>query len=225
MGRVRTRRQANARILATISGGAMQATVRQALSREPDLELVGELASVRDVIATASAVKPDIVLLDVSTRRAHAFEALGDLCRLCRVLLLASHTDNQDVVRSLELGARGVVLKRDARATLAKSIRAVLHGEIWIGRRVVADVVARLTPPHMPVKQSSETQALTARERQVIEAVAGGASNSIIAARLGVTRDTVKHHLTNIFTKTGTANRLELALLALDRGLVQTEKS
>jgi DNA-binding NarL/FixJ family response regulator len=203
----------------------MQATVRQALMREPDLELVGELASVRDVIATASAVRPDIVLLDVSTRRAHAFELLGDLCQLSRVLLLASHIDNQDVVRSLELGARGVVLKRDARATLSKSIRAVLHGEIWISRRVVPDVVARLTPQAMPVKQSPDRHVLTAREKQVIDAVAAGASNSIIAARLGVTRDTIKHHLTNIFNKTGTGNRLELALFALERGLVQSEKS
>ena len=203
----------------------MQATVRQALVREPDLELVGELASVRDVIATASALNPDIVLLDVSTRRAHAFELLGDLCRLSRVLLLASHIDNQDVVRSLELGARGVVLKRDARATLSKSIRAVLHGDIWISRRVVSDVVARLTPQTMPVTPAPGRHALTARERQVIEAVSAGASNSIIAARLGVTRDTVKHHLTNIFDKTGTGNRLELALFALDRGLVQNEKS
>jgi two-component system, NarL family, nitrate/nitrite response regulator NarL len=119
-------------------------------------------------------------------------------------------------------GARGLVLKESATEVLLKSIRAVLADQYWIGREKVVDLVQALRDLTTSPRDRPPDKAfgLTPREREIIFAVVGGYSDKEIAQKFSLSEDTVKHHLTNIFNKTGVSNRLELAVAAIHHGLV-----
>ena len=125
-------------------------------------------------------------------------------------------------MKALQLGARVAVLKDTPSPLLFKSIRRVRAGEFWIGRDMVGDLVQALAA----AEKSSQTQppaprafALTARELEIVSGVAAGYTNRQMAEKFGVAEDTVKHHLTSIFDKTGVSSRLELALFAIHHRL------
>jgi DNA-binding NarL/FixJ family response regulator len=105
---------------------------------------------------------------------------------------------------------------------LFKSIRRVRAGEFWVGREMVAKLVAALVlggRESAPPPRDGVPFSLTPREREIVAAVASGYTNRQMANRLGIAEDTIKHHLTNVFDKTGASNRLELALFAIHYGL------
>ena len=138
-----------------------------------------------------------------------------------RIMLLTAAIDDAQITEALRFGARGVVLKDTATQLLVKSIRCVVAGEFWVGRRNVQGLVqalqmAQMTQPEDPVKK----YALTAREMEVLTAIVEGYSNKEIAKKFSISEQTVKHHLSSIFTKVGVSNRLELALFSVHHQLV-----
>jgi DNA-binding NarL/FixJ family response regulator len=123
------------------------------------------------------------------------------------------------MVEALQLGARGLVLKHSATALLHKCIRAVVAGEYWFGHDRLPDLIDALRQLRdVPVQPPA--QRLTRREIQVVAAVVSGATNRDISTELGLSEQTVKNHLSNIFDKVGVSNRLELALYAIHHKLL-----
>jgi DNA-binding NarL/FixJ family response regulator len=123
------------------------------------------------------------------------------------------------------------VLKDAASGLLFRSIRCVHRGEVWVGRETMAEVLALLAAStHAPQAASTDAPGeeesrgprLTRREGDVLRLVVAGETNKGIASQLSIGEDTVKHHLTSIFDKTGASNRLELALFALHHRLVKS---
>ena len=117
-------------------------------------------------------------------------------------------------------GARGVVLKESATRTLIDGIYRVMEGKLLIGGDIADDLA-------LAVRQSGSQRdrpfGLTPREIEIVEAVTAGDSNRDIAVRLDISLQTVKHHLTRVFDKTGTSTRLELALFAIRHGIASTD--
>jgi DNA-binding NarL/FixJ family response regulator len=150
------------------------------------------------------------------------FDALEELARQPvspRVILLTAAISREQTVEALQLGARGVVIKDAASQLLCRSIRAVMSGDCWVARDRVTDLVQELR--NEATRQSDAPRLrLTPRERQVVAAIADGLTNRDIATQLSIAEDTVKHHLSNVFDKVGVSNRLELALFAIEHGLV-----
>jgi DNA-binding NarL/FixJ family response regulator len=135
-----------------------------------------------------------------------------------RTIVMARPTTAVNTIAAFQHGARGVVRTDTPNELLFKSIRKVHRGELWISRETVGDLVDALVAGAPPPPLTPETRpdvGLTAREREILALLAEGETNKGIAARLSITTDTVKHHLTSIFAKTGTTNRLELALVAV----------
>jgi two-component system nitrate/nitrite response regulator NarL len=205
----------------------VRAGIRRLLEDEPDCIVLGEVATAHDAVATTLALRPDLIVLDVSGSSQSAFETLKVLrdASGVRVLLLTSEIEKRDLMSALEFGARGVLLKDAAKKMLLKSIRTVMRGQYWISRDMIDELVRRATlrAPGSADPVPPGAFGLTRRESEIVQAVANGCSNRAIAAKLGVSHDTVKHHLTNIFNKTGMGNRLELALFARDRGLATND--
>jgi DNA-binding NarL/FixJ family response regulator len=201
----------------------VRAGIRGLLTREPDFIIVGEAATAAEAVRITLDLKPDLLLLDVAIPSASGVKALRALSTVSdlHVLLLTASIDTAEVLQALELGAKGVLLKDSAAALLMKSIRTVNKGEYWIGREIVGELIQRIVRRPAAPRQRAEPGAfrLTPREREIVAAVAEGCGNRDIASQFGISGETVKHHLTNIFDKTGTGTRLELALFALDRGL------
>jgi two-component system, NarL family, nitrate/nitrite response regulator NarL len=200
--------------------------LRNLLEAEPGFAIVGEASDGEEAIRLARSVQPDVLLLDVAMPGLSGMDALAELAGTpeptFRTILLTASIEKAEIVKALQLGAAGVVLKSSATELLLKSIRSVMAGEHWIGREAVADLVQALrvyvdAPAEKPAR---ERFGLTARELEITSAVVAGLSNKEIAKKFTLSGDTVKHHLTNIFDKVGASNRLELALFAVHHRLI-----
>jgi DNA-binding NarL/FixJ family response regulator len=195
--------------------------LRRLLDAEPGFTVVGEACTGREAVERVAALSPDILLLDLSMPDGSGLEVMRAIDRTSdvRVILLTVSAEKREIVEALQLGARGLMLKDAATATLPKCIRAVMAGEYWLGRNRISDIVEalrelRAAPP------SSPAQTLTPAERRVVAAVASGATNRDIAAELQLSEQTVKNYMSHIFDKLGVSNRLELALYAMHYKLV-----
>lgn len=195
--------------------------IKRLLQDEPDLQVVGQAASCEETVRLTSTLKPRILLLDTALPDLDGVEVLRRLARQkvnTRTILLTAAMEESQVVEAINLGASGLLLKTAGREMLVKSIRCVVKGEHWLDRRTMTEVLR-----HQQGERST-AQRLTARELELVSEVAVGSSNLGIAARLGISEKTVKRHLANIFEKLGVASRLELAVLAIRKGLGRTTK-
>ena len=196
--------------------------LRSLLETDPGLQVVGEAADGKSAIRLTRELRPDIVLLDLVMPTGSGLDTLRELTAVstARVLLLTAEAPNDEVVRALTLGARGVVMKHTASELLFKSIRTVMAGSHWIGRECVDEVIDRMRERAMAGPSPRRpTFGLSARELQVVSTIVAGATNDDTARELRISVKTVKHHLTSIFDKLGMSNRLELALFAVQHGL------
>jgi two-component system, NarL family, nitrate/nitrite response regulator NarL len=189
------------------------------------IEVVGEAGDRDEAIAKAIELRPDILLLALNLPNLSGLEAIPDVLSdspETRTILLTNVISKLEVMKALELGARGLVVKDSLMASLTSAIRAVSSGHYWIGDRRVSslvDVLKTLTRQPAPVVEK-KTHSLTPREMEVVGCVVKGSSNRDIAQQFQLSEETVKRHLSNIFEKTGVSTRLELALFAIEHQLV-----
>ena len=196
--------------------------LKRLLESEPGFEVVAEASDGIDAIRIARDAQPDVLLLDVAMPRMGGLDALSELASAGpRVILLTAAIPPADLLKAIQFGARGVVMKESATRQLVDGIHRVMDGKYIIGTDVADDLA-------QAVKQVGGGRArpykLTAREMEIVSAIADGQSNRQIAERLSISLQTVKHHLTSIFDKTGASNRLELALLAIREGVVDSDQ-
>ncbi|HXD20792.1 MAG TPA: response regulator transcription factor [Vicinamibacterales bacterium] len=201
----------------------LREALRQVLTARREFTVVGEAANGREAVAVVTRTRPDLLLLDVSMPEASGLDALRELAAIgpgVRTLVLTASIDRLGMLAALQLGARGVVLKTAGTKVLLEAIEAVLAGEYWVDRRSVSnlfDVLKQLSGPASPTQRKF---GLTERQLEIVTAVVAGLTNREIAAKLKIAEDTVKHHLSQVFDKTGVSSRLELAMLATHHGLV-----
>jgi two-component system, NarL family, nitrate/nitrite response regulator NarL len=199
--------------------------LRSLLEAQPGLVVVGEAGDGEEALRLAHALRPDVLLLDLAMPGGSGMEALAGLSTdppSVRTIVLTASIERSGIVKALQLGAAGVVLKSAPPDLLFKSIRSVLRGEHWIGREVVSDLVQALRQYSGPAEKTSrERFRLTPRELEITSVVVAGLTNKEIARKFSLSEDTVKHHLTNIYDKVGASNRLELALFAVHHRLLE----
>jgi len=198
--------------------------LRRLLESEKGFKVIAEACDGIEAVEFARKLKPEILLLDLVMPRRAGLEALRELSvdsAPVRVILLTAAAEREQIVEALQLGARGVVLKDCGTEILMKSIRAVLAGEYWVGREPVSNLMQYLRGlMDSSTKISRQKRfGLTPRELDIVSAVVAGYANREIAVHFKISEDTVKHHLSNIFDKTGVSTRLELALFAVHQAL------
>ena len=194
---------------------------------EPEFEIVGEASDGRQALQLINDLHPDVLLLDLLMPLLTGLETLRELSNSntpVRPIVLTAAIAQEQIAQALQLGARGIVLKDTPTEVLFNSIRAVMNGRFWVGQTEVKDLMEALRYYVASADEDSKKQfGLTSRERDVVGAIAVGFTNREIAEKFSISEQTVKHHLRNIFDKTGVSNRLELALFAIKHGLVSTE--
>lgn len=192
--------------------------LRRLLETEPGFEVVAEAVDGLDASRIARDVHPDVMLLDVAMPRMGGVEALTTMQEdATRVILLTAGIEPSELLRAIQLGARGVVLKESATRLLIEGIHRVMDDKYVIGAGVAED---REQAARQVGREHPRHYGLTPRELEIVSAIVSGDSNRDIAERLSISLQTVKHHLTSIFDKTGVSTRLELALFAIRHGLV-----
>jgi two-component system, NarL family, nitrate/nitrite response regulator NarL len=212
------------RVLIADDHPIFRAGLRKLLETDSGFTVIAETGDGRDVVPMVRSLGPDVVLLDVAMPGMSGLDVLRDLISTAdapRTILVTASIDSADMVVALRLGAAGVLMKTSATELLFKCLRAVVGGEYWVGRDTVGSLVealANLDP--RPEAPRGRPYGLTARELEVLALVATGASNKSIALQLRVSEETIKHHVTKIFEKTGQSNRVELALFATHCGLI-----
>lgn len=199
--------------------------LRKLLEAEPGMQIVGEAVDGEETVKVVRQLKPHVLLLDLSLPKLSGLEVLAELSKLelqTRTIMLTAGIEREQVVEALQLGVRGIVLKHSALQLLLKSIRCVNEGQYWVGQEGVSDLihVLRRLKPSRGVSEAPRNFGLSSREMEVIALIVAGYTNKDLARELGISENTAKHHLTNIFDKLGVSNRLELVLYAVDHGLV-----
>ncbi|SFK62126.1 response regulator transcription factor [Amycolatopsis sacchari] len=189
--------------------------LRGMLEAEPDLTVVGEAGSGDEAVAVNLARAPDVVLMDL---RMPGLDGVGATRRILadtpdrRVVVLTTYETDADILRAVEAGAAGYLLKDASRAELAGAIRAAARGETVLAPSVAGKLVARVRNPAPPP--------LSARETEVLRLVARGHTNAEIGRALHIGEATVKTHLLRVFGKLGVSDRTAAVTTAMARGLL-----
>ena len=190
--------------------------IRRLLEAEPGFRVVGTCADGAEAVRLVTELRPDVLLLDLSMPRVGGLETLQELSERgadIRTIVLTADIDSAEMVRAVELGARGVLLKDVPPPLLFKCIRAVMSGDYWVGRQHVALMARRLHDLTQP-DDARPASSLSSRELEIVAAVLEGASTREIGEQFSISPQTVKNHLSHIFDKLGVSSRLELALYA-----------
>jgi DNA-binding NarL/FixJ family response regulator len=194
----------------------LRESLKSLLQTQKDMQVVGLAADGREALHLMQQDSPDVLVLDLLMPEADGFEVLRALDRarnkVASVVLTAS-TKRADYVQVVQLGGRGLVLKGDPPDKLFAAIRTVARGELAFSEEVAQQVLASMAGAGQ--EEPDVLKRLSARERQIAALVAHGLKNRDIASELEISENTVKRHLQSIFDKTGTRDRLELAVMAL----------
>lgn len=200
--------------------------LRRLLDVDPGFQVVGEAGSGHEAIRLVNELTPDVLLLDYGLPDMSGIDVLRALAPVSspvKTVLLTAGIDRPEVVEALHLGARGLMIKTSVTALLYKCLRAVAAGEYWFGRDRLPDFVEAIRQFDTPA-EPTPMQKLTMRELEIIAAVVNGATNRDVSRQFGLSEQTVKNHLSNIYDKIGVSNRLELALFATHHKLVDRLK-
>jgi two-component system nitrate/nitrite response regulator NarL len=187
--------------------------------------VVGEAGSGEDTVSIVESTQPDLLLLDLDMPRMSGLDVIRALQAArgtLRTIVLTGNIRKSDLFQAVQLGVRGVVLKDAPTEGLFAAILRVLGGRHWLDQRLVADLMEVVSVLPHPANPGTDRRpfGLTRREREVLTLVVAGYPNKEIARACAVSEETVKHHLTRMFDKVGASNRLELALIATEAGLV-----
>lgn len=189
--------------------------VAAVLAHERDLAVVGQAGTVAEGLRLATALRPDVVLLDLKLPDAGANDGVASFARDGRgVVMFTAYDGDDDVFHAIRSGARGYLLKGAPAAEIAQAIRQVHAGHSHLGPTIAAKLVGGVAAPHR------RTGLLSPRERGVLHLVAAGLSNRQIGQALAISERTVKFHVTAILNKLGADNRAQAVALAAERGLL-----
>jgi two-component system, NarL family, response regulator YdfI len=198
--------------------------LRLILETEPDFELVGEAADGAEAIRLCAKLHPEVVLMDL---RMPGMDGLTAIERLhteqpeIAVVILTTFNEDELMLRGLQAGARGYLLKDTDRAALFDTIRAAARGETLLKPAIMAKVLASAGSQVSNKKPNESIAILTDRESQVLEGVARGERSKEIAARLGISERTVKAYLASIYDKLGVDSRAAAIAVAAQKGLLK----
>lgn len=208
------------RVLVCDDHPVVRAGITALLATDDGIEVVGEASTGEEIVRLATEVPAELVLMDLqlgsdpsvvhgaeATRRIRAAGADGP-----HVLVLTNYDSDADVVTAIEAGASGYLLKDTPPEQLLDGIRRAAAGETALSPEVTAMLMQRMRTPGV---------SLSARELEVMEAVADGLSNAQIAARLFVSESTVKTHLVHVFEKLGARSRTDAVAKAREAGLIR----
>ncbi len=189
------------------------------LAEKSDLEVVGEAGNGEEAVQLTDQLSPDVVLMDLRMPEVDGVEAIGRIKGdhpHVHVLVLTTYDSDADILRAIEAGATGYLLKDTPREELFRAIRAAARGEPVLAPSVTARLMQRAQTP--------TRTALSSREIEVLELVARGGSNKELARELHLSVATVKSHLIHIFEKLGVTDRTAAVTVAIEKGILRLQR-
>jgi len=212
---------AEIRVLIADDHAVVRQGLRTFLELQEDIEVVDDVGDGEAALRAVAEHDPDVVLMDLVMPGVGGVEAIRRLREVhpaARVLVLTSFLDDEKLFPAVRAGAAGYLLKDVEPEELVRAIRTVADGEALLHPAVAARLMEEVSESPRPVAE----EALTAREREVLELIARGMPNKLIARELGIAEKTVKTHVSSILGKLGLTDRTQAALYAVRSGLLES---
>lgn len=199
----------------------MREGIRQLLEFDGSIEVIGEASDGEECLQKLEKVKPDVLLLDINMPKLNGIEVLEEIKRKkinVKVLILTVHNEVDYLIRAVDIGVDGYILKDSESAELKKAIMTVMDGESYIQPKLIPMLNKRLITRD---SDKEKLESLTSREKEVLIEVANGMFNKEIATSLHISERTVKNHISNIFKKLDVSDRTQAAVFAIKNDLVK----
>ena len=183
-----------------------------------DLQCVGEAVDGEEAVALSKTLMPDVILMDLVMPKMDGETAIRIIKKeypKIQVIALTSFNEQSLIQKVLQSGAIGYLLKNATGEELAQAIRSAAHGQPTLAPEAAKHLIERVINPNQPGSD------LTPRELEILQLMAEGLNNPEIAARLSVSRSTVKFHVSNILSKLGTSSRIRAIAMAIQHHLIQ----
>jgi two-component system, NarL family, response regulator NreC len=200
--------------------------LKAVLQTASDIAVIGEARNGREAVDAAVRLKPDVVVMDLSMDGMDGAEATRELRRLespSRILILTMHAEDEHVVRLLEAGASGYLMKTAADRELVDAVRMVAHGDQYLRLGAVRAMAKELKKRQNRVTERTQYESLSERERSVLRLIAAGYSGPDIGAQLHISAKTVDTYKQRIQEKIGLAHRPDYVKFAFRLGLLDEE--
>ncbi len=199
----------------------MREGIRQLLEFDGSIEVIGEASDGEECLQKLEKVKPDVLLLDINMPKLNGIEVLEEIKRKkinVKVLILTVHNEVDYLIRAVDIGVDGYILKDSESAELKKAIMTVMDGESYIQPKLIPMLNKRLITRD---SDKEKLESLTGREKEVLIEVTNGMFNKEIATSLHISERTVKNHISNIFKKLDVSDRTQAAVFAIKNDLVK----
>ena len=197
------------------------------LNISPDFEVVGEATSGEEVVTMAAKLQPDVILMDIHMPGGNGIEATRRILHTSpniRILIITMFEDDASVFTAMRAGARGYVLKDAQKADMLAAIQAVGRGEAIFSPTIATHLIDFFAAPRPAVPPQAFPE-LTEREREILDLIAKGHSNTEIATRLVLSPNTVRNYVSNVFSKLQVADRAQAIIRARESGLGYDSRS
>lgn len=195
--------------------------IKQLLEFDGDIEVIAEANDGVECLEKLKTINPDVLLLDINMPNKNGIEVLEKIRNRnlnIRVLILTVHNEVEYLLKAVDIGVDGYLLKDSESAELKKAIRTVLNGESYIQPSLIPILNSRLVARDV---DKEKIDSLTKRELEVLIQVANGMSNKEIATNLNISERTVKNHISNIFKKIDVSDRTQAAVFAIRNDIIK----
>lgn len=201
------------RILSVDDHPILRKGIASLVNAESDMKLVAEASSGREAVELYRLHRPDVTLMDLQLPEMNGAEAIREIqseFQDARIIVLTTYSGDAQILKALKAGARAYILKGHVHRELLETIRAVHAGR----KRIPPDIAAELA-------EHATDDALSSREIGVLQLIAAGNSNKLIADQLSIGESTVKSHVANILSKLGANDRAHAVTIGLKRGMIE----
>jgi len=211
------------RILIADDHSLVRQGLKQIVELEEDLKVIAQASNGAEAVDLALKYKPDVILMDINMPVMNGIQAITCLKeKKCpsKIIILTIHTDREYLIKIVQLGAQGYVLKDADSDVLINAIHTVYKGETFIQPNMAIELIKEFSNGKVP-SQAKEKELLTQRELEVLELIAEGMLNKEIASALYISEKTVKNHVSNIFRKLNVSDRTQAAIYAFKHNITR----
>lgn len=208
------------KVMITDDHSMIREGLKQLLELEGEFQVVQEACDGVDCLEKLSQAAPDVLLLDINMPRMNGLEVLEKIKEQnidVKVLVLTVHNEVEYLLKAVEIGINGYLLKDSESSELKKAILTVVDGENYIQPSLIPVLNAKMIDRN---KDNEKIEVLTKRELEVLKLLSFGMYNKEIAEKLGISERTIKNHVSNIFKKIGVADRTQAAVFAIRNNLI-----
>lgn len=211
------------RIIIADDHSLMRQALRMWMEKQTDFEVIAEASNGEEAVILTRELSPDVIIMDISMPKLNGIEATAQISKdypTVAILVLTIHTDNDTVLRILQAGARGYLVKNSSGKQVVEAVRTIISGEAVLSLPIAHEIIQSYPSNKKPIPLNITNKRISPRELEILKLLAKGMPNKIIAQRLGLQETSVKSYLADLFLKLDVGTRTEAVSASLQNGIL-----